>query len=247
MWPPSRSLARSASSRLTRSPSRSSPSDERRSVSAITSAPKRGPHSPTAVRHTPLTATESPSRSSLVKPDSKLSRAPSVVRSTGATVPRSPTSPVNTSPLLQPRGDQQVLGHALALERLGAQRIGDVLDALALQRVARVAAAEQQWSEEQPDLVDLPGVEERAGQVRAALQQQRRDAPLAEPVERIPNPRGLVLSRGDDHLGAAHLERLDRCARRGARHDDDQALLGCLAQQLRRERQARGGVEDHMG
>src|SRR6476659_2461579 len=128
MWPPRRSLARSASSRFTRSPSASSPSDERRSVSCITSAPKRGAQSPTAVRQTPLTATESPSRSSLVNDDSKLRRAPSAVRSTEATVPRSATRPVNTpSPLLEPRGDQHVFGHTLAFERLGPQRVGDLL------------------------------------------------------------------------------------------------------------------------
>ena len=41
------------------------------------------------------------------------------------------------SPLLQARADQQVLGDLLALERLRSQRVGDLLDALALERVAR--------------------------------------------------------------------------------------------------------------
>ena len=57
--------------------------------------------------------------------------------------------------------------------RLG---VGDRLGALALERVARGAAAEHDRREEQADLVDLAGVEERAGQVRAALEQDRADA-----------------------------------------------------------------------
>src|SRR3954454_16793854 len=141
MWPPRRSPIRIASSRLTCEPCSSSPSADRRSVSSITSAPKRGPHRPTAVRQTPLTAIESPSDSSEASLDSKVRRAPSSERSTVATMPRSSTSPVNISlPLLQAGRDQQVVLDLLAVERDRPQRVGDVLHALALERIARLPA-----------------------------------------------------------------------------------------------------------
>ena len=44
----------------------------------------------------------------------------------------------------------------------------------------------------------------------------------AELVERRADAGGLVLARGDDDVGAGHLERLGRGPRRGARHDDGQ-------------------------
>ena len=50
-------------------------------------------------------------------------------------------------------------------------------------------AAEHDRREEQADLVDLAGVEERAGQVRAALEQDRGDARRAELVERVAHAR----------------------------------------------------------
>src|SRR5215208_7448902 len=65
------------------------------------------------------------------------------------------------SPLPQAGADEDVVGRALALEAQGAQGVGDPLDALALQRVARRAAAEDQRRDEEPQLVDLAGVEER--------------------------------------------------------------------------------------
>src|SRR5215213_5635189 len=163
MWPPSRASARSASSRFTRPPSSTSPSDERRSVSCMTSAPKRSPQIPTAVRHTPLTATESPSPSSRASGDSTVSRTPSAVRSTRATCARSATSPVNipatASPLAQPRRDEDVApGRQLAVEGQRAQRVLDPLDARALERDARAPPAQQQRGQEQADLVDLADV-----------------------------------------------------------------------------------------
>src|SRR5919197_266433 len=176
MCPPRRSSALTGSSRLTCAPAATSASEERRSVSFMTSAPKRSPLRPTAVRQTPLTLTESPSESSRASGDSIASRTPSLVECTSATVPRSATRPVNNRlPLPQPRRQQDVAGHALALEGQRAQRVGDRVDALALQRVARRAPAEQQRGDEEPQLVDLARVEERAGQVRA-VGQRRADA-----------------------------------------------------------------------
>src|SRR5205085_4864773 len=123
-----------------------------------------------AVRQTPLTATLSPSASSAASGELIAIRTPSLVASTDVTVPRSSTRPVNTSPLPDARADQEVVGDLLAVERQRPQRLGDLLDALALERVARLTAADQQRREEQADLVDLACVEERAGQVRAAFE-----------------------------------------------------------------------------
>src|SRR4051794_12874341 len=175
MWPPRRSDARSASSRLTGDPGSTSPSDERRSVSCITSAPNSSPpHSPTAVRQTPLTATESPSLSSAASGERTERRTPSAVWSTRWTVPRSWTRPVKMGlPLSQSGADQQILADHFAIECERAHGVGDAVHAAALERVARRAAADDQRGEEQADLVDLTRVEERAGQVRAALEQDR--------------------------------------------------------------------------
>ena len=59
-------------------------------------------------------------------------------------------------------------------------------------------AAEHDGRDEQPQLVDLARVEERAGQMRPALQQHRGDAARAELVERASDARRLVLAGRDD-------------------------------------------------
>jgi len=46
-------------------------------------------------------------------------------------------------PLAQTRGDQQVLADAIAVEAERSQRLGDALDAFALQGIARGAPTEQ--------------------------------------------------------------------------------------------------------
>ena len=51
---------------------------------------------------------------------------------------------------------------------------GDALGALALERVAGARAAEHDRRDEQADLVHLARVQERAREVRAALEQDRR-------------------------------------------------------------------------
>ena len=96
------------------------------------------------------------------------------------------------------------------------------------------------------DLVDLAGVEERAGQVRPAFEHERGDGQveLAELVERVGDARRLVLAGRGDDVGARHLERLGRRAPRGARDDDGERDLGGVADELGVDGQARGGVED---
>src|SRR5262249_52544016 len=63
-WPPRRSDARSGSSRLTSEPGSSRPKDVRDNVSFIASATNEPLRKAAALRHTPLTAIESPARSS---------------------------------------------------------------------------------------------------------------------------------------------------------------------------------------
>src|SRR4051794_2511870 len=228
MWPPRREAGFTGSSRLTREPACSSLSDERRSVSFITSAANSSrvpPFSIVAVRHTPLTATLSPSASSLASGDVIAIRTPSLVASTEVTVPRSSTSPVNTSPLPQAGTDQQVVGDLLAIERERAQRVGDPLDTLAFERVARLAATDHQRREEEPDLVDLARVEEGAREMRPALEQDRGDRRVAERHERAAHARRLVLAGRHDDVRAGRLEVLDVDALGRARHDDGERDL----------------------
>src|SRR5436190_15745957 len=162
--PPRRSLGRSGSSTFTWSPGRSAPSEVRRSVSGITSASKAPSPTAVAVRQTPFTATESPSASS--RPASSLS-LPSSSEATRA-VPW--ISPVNTSPLPEPRGDQHVVVDALHLRGERARRAGNRPGAEPLDGGARLAPTRHERGHEHAQLVDLAGFEERAGQVRAPLE-----------------------------------------------------------------------------
>ena len=61
----------------------------------MTSVPTSSPSTVTAVRQTPLTATESPAETSAASVVESVRRTPSSVASTAATVPRSATRPVN--------------------------------------------------------------------------------------------------------------------------------------------------------
>src|SRR6201986_2375251 len=168
MWPPSRSDSRMASSRLTPAPARASARELRRRVSFITSVANAVGWTSVAVRHTPLTEIESPSASSPANEEETIRRTPSPERSTSSIRPRSAISPVNISrlplPLPDARRDQQIVADALALQVLGADGVGNLLRALALQRIAGGSPSEDERGQEQPDLVDLPGVEERARQ-----------------------------------------------------------------------------------
>jgi len=153
-------------------------SELRCSVSFITSVVNVDGAISVAVRHTPLTAIESPSRSSPVTELATVSRTPSSERSSRVISPRSSMSPVNisASPILDPGRDEQILSDPLALERQRSHGIGDLLDALALEGITRGAPAEDQRCQEQPDLVHLTGVQKRPGEMRAALEQDRADS-----------------------------------------------------------------------
>ena len=235
MWPPSRSLG--AQRQLEVDPRARLELAQRRAAQRLVhhvGAEALPPQRPIAVRQTPLTATSRPRASSRASGDSNARRTPSCVASTAATVPEVCDQPGEHAHHSRRRAlISRSSATLLAVERERAQRVGDLLDALALQRVARLAAAEQQRREEQAHLVDLAGVEERAGQVRAALEQDRRSrraSPSA--VERAAHARGLVLPRRHDDVGARDLERLDGDARRRAGDDDGERDLGRLGDEL---------------
>src|SRR5438105_142280 len=229
-WPPRRSPARSGSSRLTASPARRVPSAERASVSRMTSARMAPSSTALAVRQTPFTASESPALSSRASCVRSRSVAPPAPSSSAETLPRSEISPVNTSaappapgsPLAQACADQQVLADALAVERERAWRLGDVLHARALQRVAGAAAAEQQRREEETDFIDLAGIEEGTGQARTSLEHRRGHALRAELVERRAYARGLILAGGDEHLRPRRFQRVRVGVRCRSRDDHRQ-------------------------
>src|SRR5918994_2558581 len=237
MCPPSRSPARSGSSRLTASPVASGPSELRRSVSSITSAEKPSRLGSTAVRQTPLTATESPGSSSPASSLRTRRRTPPPSRSSDSTVPVPATSPVNTSPIPEAGDDQDVVVDALGLDRRRALRRGDLLDADALDGRLRLGPAEQQRRHEHARLVDLARLEEGASEVRSALEQERLDVALTELVERVRHARRLVRAGRDDHVDVRVLERLHRGVLGGARADDRERHLGHAADELRVERQ----------
>src|SRR5438874_2694873 len=237
-WPPRRSDARSGSSRFTRAPTRTVASDERANVSLMTCAANCSPPTSQAVRQTPLTAIESPASSSRARGVSIRTVAPASPSSKATTVPRSVISPVNTaapcrrpSPLAQARGDQQVIADALALQRERPQRLRDVLDPLALQRIAR-GTAQQQRCEEQPQLVDLARIQKRPRQARTTLQHRARDPHRAELIERRAHTRRLVLAGGHEHLRAGRFQRVGVGVRGGARHHHGERHLAGRDHQL---------------
>src|SRR5688572_848715 len=194
MCPPMRSPARSGSSRLTSSPIWSGASDVRRSVSGITSAANEPLSRSVAVRQTPFTAIESPGPSSDASGVSTSTRPCAKPRTT----PFPATSPVNTSPLLEAGHEQHVVVDPLRLDGERRRRGRDLAKADALHCRPRLRAAQQDRRDEHAHLVDLPGLEEGAGEVRAALEQQRLDLACTQLVERVLHARRLVLAGGDD-------------------------------------------------
>ena len=228
---------------------RARPSEERRSVSCITSAREaRRRRSSVAVRQTPLTATESPSRELARRARSATrSRTPSPVGvDARRPCPRSGDQPgEHGSPLPQPRGDQHVVADPLARRasaRASPRRSRSAPSPSSGSRALR--AAEHDRRDEQADLVDLAGVEERAGQVRAALEQDRGDA-RARRAGRARSARARARSRRwrrSPRRPAASSASVAG-ARRGARDDDGQRHLGGAADELGVERQPRLGVE----
>src|SRR3954454_22525797 len=105
---------------LTRLPGERPPSAVRRNVSSITSAVTLSRTTSAAVRHTPLTATESPTAVPARSGSAMVSRAESDRTSTSVTVARLSTMPVNIStPLSMQDGVDSYI-------RADARHLGDV-------------------------------------------------------------------------------------------------------------------------
>src|SRR3954465_7109674 len=172
-WPPRRSSARRGSSRLTGEEGSSSPSVVSERVWCMTSASNAPPPTEVPVRQAPLTATESPSDSSDASCAPIRRRAPSSEASTASTLPCSLTIPVNISsshsPFPEPRANEHVLAHLLVAGRERMDPVGDARGALALEDRARLGRSDEHRRDEEAQLVDLAGVEERTRQGRTTL------------------------------------------------------------------------------
>src|ERR1044072_1258162 len=222
MWPPRRSEAFIASSRLTRLPLPMPPRAVTSRVWFIASVAKPLASTAVAVRQTPSTATESPVAISPASMVAMRKRAPSAPASTASTVPTSWTSPVNTSPLPETGRDQRVFG-------------------VGVDGGHPVAAAEQDRGDEHPRLVDRSGLHENERKGASTLEKERGDAAAAEAGE------GGVDSVGNGNLDAGLAQR-GRLTGVGLRRGDDQhrRLVEGL-RQLRVEGQARPAIEDDAG
>ncbi len=261
MWPPSRSPARSGSSRLTLSPCGERP--ER------AAAQRLGHHVGAEGLAVDLDGGQADAvdghrvaRRELARERGVDAQAHAVAvaleRAHGA---RSATSPVNTqAPLgtrrVRPAEDRRahhsrsravistsssIRSTVVALARTASAIVSTPWPSIAR---ARLRAPGQDRGDEDARLVDLAGLEERARQVRPALEQQRLDVARAELVERVLDARGLVGAAGDDHLDAGRLERLrSRCARRRASRRRSPAPRRRCCTSLLAERQAGLGVE----
>ena len=140
----------------------------------MTSASKPSGRTVVAVRQTPSTATESPSRSSPAKPPRSGAWRPPRPRSIPATAPSSSDDPGEHQPLTTP---------AAARARACPRRCAPTRPPAARSRRRRArsrppdgqrpAGAEHHRGDEHPQLVDLARREQRAGQLGPALDQQR--------------------------------------------------------------------------
>src|SRR5687768_2930233 len=178
----------------------------------MTSASKEPLPATAAVRQAPFTETESPSASSEARPARIRRRAPSPFASIDSTSPISCTIPVNItlppSPLTQTGPDQQILADRLVGHRERTQPLRHAAGTLALEHGACLGRPDEKRRHEQPQLVDLLGVEQRSGQGRSALDQQVLDLAAPELVERGAQALATIAAGGDQHLGACPLERV---------------------------------------
>src|SRR4051794_37734515 len=161
-WPPSGSPTRSDGSTFTGSPGSRLPSAVRDSVSGTASNASRPSSFATTVRQTPATAMESPTAAAAaVSGAATTSREPS----NASTMPSSRTMPVNMRPrlrLAQVRLHQEVFSYGLdvTVQKLDRRR------QIAEKRRPR---AREDGRDEQEQLVDEAGLEERGRESRAAF------------------------------------------------------------------------------
>src|SRR3954466_7635433 len=190
MWPPSRVCGVTARSRLTCAPAVTDPRLLRLSVSAMTSVLQTPSSTAVTVRHTPLTAMESPRATSCNTRSARMcSTAASDWSSRTTRVPTSSTIPVNTStPPVRGLLPTSVPGRAQPDRHVPAQE-GDVGDREGQRTVDPVNSqvadqggprTEQLGCEMDHDLVDQPRTQERSGQRGAALEQDPSDVAVVE-------------------------------------------------------------------
>src|SRR5262250_3873381 len=192
-------------SRLTRSPASRSPSALRASVSGPRSKARCSPSTSTAVRHTPFTARLPPSS---MPSRVTVARTTSLAPWRRTTLPASSTMPVNMSVRSPPDVslDDPVVtrgadGHVLEANFLGKgePRRPD--------GTRRVGAAQEHGSAERHDTVDEACLEERPGELAAALHEHATDVEGAEPREQIAHVHASLVRFAVKDGEAARLER----------------------------------------
>ena len=242
MWPPSRSAARSASSRLTRSPARSGPSEVSASVWFITSASKPSRVAAVAVRQTPLTATESPSAISPAERGRDPQPRALGAGSTASTVPTSAISPVNTSPLPHPGPDQDVVADPLGLGGQRPGRIGDPLhsrpSSAARPPPSRIGATKRRISSISPAAAKAPA------SVGPPSRKQAGDLAPTEVGERGAKPARRSAPPATTTSAPARAAPPARAGSASARRRRAAGARRGVAHELRVERQPRRRVED---
>src|SRR3954466_8073787 len=190
MCPPSRVCGVTARSRFTGAPAATEPRLLRLSVSAITSVLHTPSSTAVTVRHTPLTAMESPRATSCSTRSARIcSTAESDWSSRTTRVPTSSTIPVNTStPSVRvlvppsvpggPQTDLYVPAQGGDIDDREGQRIGDRADSQVTHQGG--AGTEELRREVDQHLVDEARPEESGGERGATLEQHPADATVEE-------------------------------------------------------------------
>src|SRR5205085_537179 len=156
----------SGRSRLTYDPGRSSPRFVRRSVSGATSALKVSGRSPTAVRHTPLTAMLAPSVRSCITVEQRTRRRGAAA----STVPSSSTIPVN----IQISFDGEFVRRNLVNgDAVDADRVRPPPPPDAARQRERLQAAENLGPVVKEDAIHTAAFERRPVQLAAGLDDDR--------------------------------------------------------------------------
>src|ERR1700754_3112120 len=192
MWPPRRSLARTARSRLTAAPPVSFASVVRSNVSRMTSTVNVSPSTPVTVRQTPSTAIDAPCTASAATTGPRtVNRPSSASPSTATSSPSSSTIPVNIASRLPVvlrvfawcRGDAEIGTEPPDVGDVEPDGGIDGGDSGVGERGR--AGAEQRGRDVPDNAVDEAGPPERSGQGGAALEQDVALAALVEAVQQL--------------------------------------------------------------
>src|SRR5207248_14903 len=169
-----------------------------------------GPVESTAVRQTPLTATESPTPVPSSTSWRSVTCADCAPLTTAVTSARPSTIPVNiASPLLSGRdcGDPHVAADAYDVGQPEPRGAGDRGHADVAEHGR--TGPEQRGRVVADDAVDEPLADERCGQPRAAFDEHDQRVASEQRGKQRPEVESPVGPRQLDHLGAAGAQRLD--------------------------------------